>query len=225
MSRHLKSYAAPKSWTILRKVTKWIIRPNAGAHPLKRALPLGLLLKQLGFAQTSREAKIILNMKNVLVDGRVIKETHFGTGFMDTIQIKPKTALRCSIDQKGRLRFIDIPDTDLNKKICKIIGKITIRGGKIQLNLSDGRNILIDKDKYVVGDSLLLEVPSQKITDHFPIEKENTAFLIGGRHTGKIGIIDDVQGQRVWCTSGKEKIETLKDLTYVIGKNKPAVKI
>ena len=63
MSRHLKSYAAPKSWTLLRKITKWILRPQPGKHPLERSLPVGILLKQLGIAQTTREAKKIVNNK------------------------------------------------------------------------------------------------------------------------------------------------------------------
>ena len=225
MSRHLKSYAAPKSWTLLRKITKWILRPQPGKHPLEQSLPVGLLLKQVGVAQTTREAKKIVNNKSVIVDGKAVTDVHQGVGFMDVIQIKPNISLRCTLDEKGRLKFDKVPEAEVNKKICRIANKTSTKGGKTQLNLSDGRNILSDKTEYKSGDSILLELPEQKITAHFPLEKGNTAFLTSGKHTGIIVTIDDIQGNRIWCTTGKEKIETLKQFAFVIGKDKPALKL
>lgn len=225
MSRHLKALAAPKSWTLLRKVTKWLIRPLPGAHPFQRAMPIGLLLKQLGCAQNSNETKKIINQKSVLIDQKLVKDRHYSTGFMDTIQIKPDIKVRCTLDEKGRMKFIEIPESELNKKICRIIGKQTVKGGKIQLTLSDGRNLILDKKEYAVGDSLEIEVPSQKVITHFKLEKGNTAFLTAGKHTAKIGKIEEIKGNRIWCIHGKEKIETLKQFAFVVGKDKPAVKI
>jgi len=225
MSRHLKAYNAPKSWTIPRKTTKWVIRPAAGAQPLEGALPIALLLKQTGCAQTSRETRKILNDKAVTVDGKVVKDGHFGVGFMDSIHIKPNIHLRGTLDAKGRLQFIPVPEAELSKKICKITGKHVLKGGKIQLNLSHSRNILAEKDTYATGDSLLIELPSQKIAGHFPLAKGSTVFLTSGKHTGLVGTVDDIQGARIWCTQGKEKIETLKKFAFVIGKDKPAVKL
>ena len=225
MSRHLKAYAAPKSWTLLRKISKWILRPAPGKHPLKQSLPAGILLKQLGVAQTTREAKKIINNKAVLVDGKIIEDIHQGVGFMDTIQVKPNITLRCTLDEKGKLKFITITAAELNKKICRITGKRTIPGGKTQLNLSDGRNILSDKKEYNVGDSLLIELPAQKIAGHFTLARGSTAFLTSGKHTGITGTIEDIQGDRIWCTANKEKIETHKQFAFVIGNNKPEIKL
>ncbi len=225
MSRHLKAYNAPKSWTLLRKVHKWVLKPHPGAHPLARALPIALLLKHLGCGQTSREIKKILNQKAVTIDGTVVKDIHRSTGFMDAITIKPATHLRCSLDEKGRLKFIQVPTGEMSKKLCRIINKHTVRGGKIQLTLSDGRNILVDKNAYATGDSLLLEVPSQKILDHFPLAKGNMTFIIAGRHIGTIAPVEDIQGDRLWCGKDKEKIETLKQFAFIIGKDKPALKL
>lgn len=225
MSNHLKAYNAPKSWTIARKTTKWVIRPDAGAHPFEQSLPIALLLKQLKLAQTSREVKKILDEKVVNVDGTVVTEPHYGTGFMDTIHIKPIVNLRCTLDEKGRLKFIDIPEAEMNKKICKIVGKRVLKGGKIQINLSTGRNILAEKNTYAVGDSLLIEVPSQKIVGHYPLAKGHTAFMTSGKHTGQLGVIEHIEGNRLWFTKGKEKFETLKQIAFVVGKDKPAVKL
>ena len=225
MSNHLKAYAAPKSWTIPRKITKWIIRPRAGAHPFERSLPIALLLKQLGCGKTTRETKKILNEKAVMIDQKAVKDTHTSTGFMDSIHIKPNINLRCTLDEKGRLKFIDIPEAELAKKVCRITGKQSVRGNKLQLTLSDGRNILAEKNEHAVGDSLLIELPSQKIIGHFPLAKGHTAFLTSGKHTGQLGIIENIEGEKIWLIKDKKKIETLKECAFVVGKDKPAVKI
>src|SRR3989344_4795137 len=119
MSNHLKAYAAPKSWTFLRKTNKWTARPNPGAHKLEKTEPIILLLKQLGFANTAREVKNILRNKAVSVDKKTVTDPHFGIGFMDTVSIKPKTHLRCLFDQKGRLTFKPITENESTKKLCK----------------------------------------------------------------------------------------------------------
>jgi len=224
MKSHLKAYAAPKSWTILRKIRTWILRPHPGAHKLNRSIPIGVLIKQKDQANTTKEAKYIINQKAVMIDGKIVKDIHHQTGFLDTIQIKPDITLRGTLDKKGTLQFITIPTTEANKKICKILGKTTIKNAKMQYNLSDGRNILTT-EKYNTGDSLLVEDPPHKIIEHLKFQKGNTVFLTGGRHIGTIATIDDIQENRVWCKTDKNKIETLKKFTLVIGKEKPAIKL
>lgn len=226
MNRHLKSIVAPKSWTLLRKATKYTTRPSPGAHSLARSLPVGLLLKQLGYAQTTREARKILNEKNVFVDGKVVKDRHFGVGFMDVVQLKDaKKNLRVSLDVKGRLIFIDITEAESGKKVCRIEGKTVVKGGKLQLNLSDGRNVLVDKDSYAVGDSIVLQLPEQKVSSHIALEKGSAVFLMAGRHLGKIGVVDNIEGDRLWFTADGEKCETLKKFGFAVGKEKAVVKL
>ncbi len=222
---HLKAYAAPKSWAVKRKTNKWILRPAPGTHPLQKAMPIGLLLKQLECACNTKETKIILNNKAVMVDGRIVKDLHFNIGFMDAIRIKPGINVRGALDKKGRLSFKKAPEGEMNKKICRITGKTTMPKGKIQLNLSDGRNITPETKNYTTGDSLLIEVPSQKIIEHLPLEKGSTAFLIGGRHTGSIVKIEEVKNEKVICKNAKNTIESLKKFAFVIGKDKPAIEL
>ncbi|MBW2970215.1 30S ribosomal protein S4e [Candidatus Woesearchaeota archaeon] len=222
---HLKTYAAPKSWNILRKTHKWILRPQPGAHPLEITIPVGLLLREKDFGKTRREIKQILNDKAVTIDGKIVKDLHYGVGFMDVITVKPNTILRCSIDQKGRLEFIEISKEEANKKLCKIIGKKTARGNKIQYSLSDGRNILAEKSQYKTGDALLIEVPSQKILEHIPLEKGISVFLTGGSNIRTIGTIQEIKGNKITLTKDKETIESDKKFALAIGKEKPAIKL
>lgn len=220
---HLKTYRAPKSWSILRKENVFTARPNPGAHPLERAIPVSTLLKQLGIARITRETQRIINNKAITIDGKTAKDRHTGVGFMDIIHVEPDITLRCGLNKKGKLTFTNIPKDELTKKVCKIISKQTIKGGKIQLGLSSGRTILADNKDYTVGDSLLLEVPAQTIKDHFALKAGNTVFLIGGRHIGTTGTITDIKGDQVWVKTDKETLETHKDFTYVVGKNKSAI--
>ncbi|MBI4145717.1 hypothetical protein HY489_00075 [Candidatus Woesearchaeota archaeon] len=222
MSRHLKAYAAPKSWTILRKVNKWIVKPSPGAHPLKSSLPVGLLLKQLGHAHTSREAKKILNQGVVLVDGKKVFDVHRSVGFMDVVQVGD-SALRCGLDKKGRLTFTDAK-ADLGMKVCRVVGKQSVVGGKTQITLSDGRNLL-SGEKVAVGDSLVIELPGQKVSQHLSLDKGVSVFLMAGRHTGVLSVVQKIDGAKITCKSGDEVFETLREFAFVVGKDKPVVKL
>ena len=98
-------------------------------------------------------------------------------------------------------------------------------GKKIQLNLSDGRNILVDKDAYKTKDSLIVELPEQKIADHLPFTKGAMILLTGGRHMGTVGNVESIEGNTLVFKTGSEVYETTKDHAFVVGKEKPAVSI
>lgn len=225
MSRHLKAYATPKSWTILKKVNKWTARPLPGAHSFEFAMPISLLLRQLGLAKTAREIKKIINDKAVMVDGKVVSDHHHPIGFMDIIHVKPKLNLRGSFDNKGRLVFKEITSDETKHKACKVTGKRTVAGGKVQLSFLDGRNVLVEKGSFAIGDTVVLEVPTQKVLEHFPLAKGHAVFLIGGRHKGNLMKVESVEGNLVRCSSGKEHVDTLKEFVVVVGRDKPVVKV
>ncbi|MGB1660494.1 MAG: 30S ribosomal protein S4e, partial [Candidatus Poseidoniaceae archaeon] len=68
----------------------------------------------------------------------------------------------------GRLQYRRISAKEAAWKVCRIEGKTTIKGGRTQLNLHDGRNLLVDdpsKDAYATGDSLKMNLPDQKILE------------------------------------------------------------
>lgn len=223
MKGHLKSQAAPNSWTFLRKVNRFTTRPSPGAHPLQRSLPVNLLLKKLGFAKTTKEAKKIVNDRAVLVDGKPVKDYRRSVGFMDIIHVKPSTNLRCSVDKKGKLVFVECKDP--KKKVCRVTGKKVVSKGKTQLSLLGGRSVLLDKSEHKVGDSVVLDVPSQKISDHLKLAKGQTVFLLGGRHMGNMASVVSVDGDKVLCKGDKVEFETLKKFTFVVGKDKPVVQL
>jgi len=225
--QHLKRMFSPVSWGLKKKESVFVIRPYPGAHPLKLGMAITLILKKLDLAKTTREAKKILTQKEILVDGRRVKDTKFCIGFMDILSLKDiKEDFRILLDEKGRLVPIKISDKEKSQKLCKLIGKSKVKGGKIQLNFSDSRNLLVDKEDYKVGDSLLLEVPSQKILQHFPLAKNMTIYLVGGKHRGTVGIIEEIQNENIIIKDKQNnKIETSKQFAFVIGKEKEVISL
>lgn len=92
---------------------------------------------------------------------------------------------RCVLDHNGRLRYRTISADEAAWKICRIEGKSTIKGGKTQLNLHDGRNILVDDAaEYSTGSSLKLSLPSQEVIEHIKFSEGVRCYLIGGAHVG-----------------------------------------
>jgi len=163
-SNHLKRLAMPRSWPITRKTDIWVSRPNPGAHSLELCIPVGVVIRDiLQFASTMREVRYILQSGKVSVDGKVIKDTRRGVGLMDVLTLGENN-YRCVLDHNGKLRYSAISKDEAGWKVCRIEGKTTVKGGKTQLNLHDGRNILVDNaSEYKTGDSLKLGLPDQNI--------------------------------------------------------------
>ncbi len=99
---------------------------------------------------------------------------------------------RCIIDRKGRLRYRPISKKEAETKVCRINGKTTIKGGKTQLNLHDGRNILVDDAaEYNTGDSLVIALPSQEIKEHIRFAEGTKCYLTGGAHVGEFAEVSE----------------------------------
>ncbi|KZX17767.1 30S ribosomal protein S4e [Methanobrevibacter cuticularis] len=231
--KHLKRYKAPKNWPIHPKENKWTVKPAAGPHAIEESLSLLIVVRDiLGLADNSREAKRIINTGKVLVDGRARKDYKYPVGFMDVVQI-PKTeeTYRILPDTKGRLTLHPIPKGNDGFKLCKITDKTTIKENKTQLNLHDGRNMIVD-ESYSVGDVVSLNVPNQEITDNFKFEEGAMVLITGGKHTGEIGKINEVIINKssnpntvIVENDKKNEFLTLKDYAFVIGKDEPIISL
>lgn len=184
-SHHLKRLAMPRSWPLPRKTSIWVTRPMPGAHSLEHCMPVSLVIRDvLGLAKTSREVRFILHNELAKIDGRVVKDTRRGVGLMDVLSLGDEH-YRCVLDHNGRLRYRTISADEAAWKICRIEGKTTIKGGQTQLNLHDGRNIIVDDpSQYNTGDSLKLGLPEQSIVDHIRFGEGTRCYLIGGGHVG-----------------------------------------
>lgn len=229
--KHLKRFKAPKHWPIHPKENKWTTKPNAGPHAIEESLPLLLIIRDiLGVADNAREAKRVINNGEILVDGRVRKDYKFPVGFMDVIEIpKSESVYRILPDEKGRLILHKITAENKEFKLCKIVDKTTIKGGKTQLNLHDGRNCLVEGE-YKAGDVVVLKVPDQDVSERIVFEEGTIGLITGGKHTGEIGRIKEINITKSSMpntvemeTENKKVFLTLKDYVFVIGKEEAVI--
>ncbi len=175
----------PRSWPLPRKTSIWVTRPTPGSHSLELCMPISLVIRDvLGYAHTTREVRHILHNGNALIDGRVCKDVRRGVGLMDVLTLGDSN-YRCVLDHNGRLRYRTISADEAGWKVCRIEGKSTIKGGKTQLNLHDGRNLIVDDaTEYSSGSSLKISLPSQDILEHIKFDEGVRCYLIGGAHVG-----------------------------------------
>jgi len=233
---HLKRLLAPGFWGIPKKGKKWVVCPSPGPHPKFECIPLLIIVRDLlKLAETGKEAKKIIKAREVLVDGRVRRDHRYPAGLFDVIEIpRIKKAYRIVPFSKG-LKLIEIPKKETNLKLCRIEDKTLVKGGILQLNLHDGRNILIKNKKalktYKTGDSILIEVPSQKIVQHLKLEKKMLAIITGGANRGSLVKVKDIiitrgrEPNKVVCEAGEKTFEAIKDYVFIVGKEKPVIKV
>ncbi len=232
-NKKMKRIAAPKAWKIARKESKWIIKPRPGPHTLETSIPLGVLVRDiLGLAKTAREAKVIIKQGKIKVDGKVRKDLKFPVGFMDTISVPGiDKYYRIVYDKLGRLGAIEIDRKEANKKLVRVVNKTAAKGRKIQINLHDGRNILVEKTDAKTGDSLLIRVPDQNIEKIIKLEEGSIAYIVGGGHTGEMAKVKEIvpgtitRPPLVKLVSDETEFLTDKQNVFVVGKEKPEVSI
>ncbi len=244
-SHHLKRLAAPAFWPILKKEYKWVVKPSPGPHPIDRCIPLLLLIRDMiGIAKNAKEGKRIIYDGKVLVDNHVRRDYKFPVGLMDIVSIPDIDLYLRIVPYVGRyLWYIDIPMEETKLKLVRIENKTTVKNGNIQLNLHDGRNILINvKDPrnpveafpFKTLDSLLIELPSQSIVQHIPLDIGKTAIIIDGRNVGRVGKIINIESyegrkRRYSLVTIEDlnghRFQTILDYVMVVGENKPVIKV
>lgn len=182
-------------------------------------------------ASTGDEARKIIKAGEILVDGRKRKDHGFPVGLFDAVSIpKLNQSYRVVPTTKG-LELIKIPESEADKKISKVVDKTVLKKGKLQLNLHDGKNILVDKSEYKTGDSLLLQVPELKILEHIKLEKGSLGIVSKGVDSGKVGAVKEVvqtksrEARKVSVDLEGTVEDVLQDRFFVIGKDKPAITV
>ncbi|MDK2892415.1 30S ribosomal protein S4e [Methanohalophilus sp.] len=230
MGKHQKRISVPRSWQISKKSNKWITATRPGPHNKNQSVPLAVVLRDmLGIVNNRAEAKRILSKGKVQVDGIVRKDLRFPVGLMDVISI-PETnvSYRVLFDNKGRLVLKQLDGIE-KIKLCRINNKTYVKGGKVQLNLNDGTNILGSND-YNTKDSVVLSLPDKEIVKHIAYKEGNLAMIVGGGHTGELGTIRAInkvsssKSNKV-SISGKSDFDTIEDYVFVVGETEPEINI
>ncbi len=232
-TRHMKREMSPKFWPIHRKEDVWSVRPSPGPHPSKVSMPLTVVIRDfLGLAETAKEAKRIINEGKVKVDGKIRRDERYSIGLMDVLEL-PEADQRYRVLPKHGRRFIlhPISKAETDYKLCRITGKTTVRGGKTQLNLHDGRNVLIDEGSYDVGDIVKLDVVGQEITDHIGFKPGVRVIITGGRSQGRFGILIDLGPEpgnkktAIIRTPDNDDVRTPARYVFAVGTEAPMISL
>ncbi|ABN70129.1 SSU ribosomal protein S4E [Staphylothermus marinus F1] len=240
--KHLKALVAPKFWPILRKEYKWAVKPSPGPHPIERCFPLLIIVRDiLGYAKTAREARKLISEGHFKVDGRVRKNYKYPVGLMDVIEIVDTGETYRVIPVPVKvLGLIEIDKEEAKYKLSRIENKTTVKGGHIQLNLHDGRNVLIKvsdpknpvEDIYKTLGTLQISIPEQQILNYIPLDEGTLVIISGGRNVGRVGKVVSIhkgirRHRSIVTIEDKHGNKFQTSLTYVfpIGKEEPLIKL
>jgi len=241
--RHLKRKPAPEFWPIHRKEAVWTVKPNAGPHPISRCIPLTLVLRDaLGVAKTRSEAKTIIHEEKIMVDGKVQREELFPTGLMDVVSIPDMEKWYRVLPYEKGLLFHPIRKDEATFKLCRIENKRVLSGGNVQLNLHDGRNVLVkvkdsnkpEEDVFGTWDTLKINLPNQEILSHMKLVEGAPALIISGKNAGKHGKIVAIEQRPrqkrknslvTVEDEGGNRFQTTVDYVFVIGDKQPQISL
>jgi small subunit ribosomal protein S4e len=240
-TRSSKRLNTPKFLQIKRKHGKFFMAPSPGPHPSRFCLPLLHIVRDLlKIVDNHREAKKLIGLGKFKVDGKIVKDKTYPVGLMDVLSIeKMNKHYRILPDSHHGLILHEIPEAESAFKLCRITEKSTLKGGHIQLNLHDGRNIFIrvkdprntKEDIYKRMDVLKISVPEQEILKVLKFKEGNLAIIMSGKNIGQIGKVTTIlkrfgpKASTVSIQHNSEHTETLYDYTFVLGEDQSEISL
>jgi len=242
-SRHLKALAAPEFWPILRKEYKWVVKPSPGPHPIERCIPLLILVRDVfKYAKTGREARRLIGEGHFKIDGRIVRDYKFPVGLMDVVEIIDTGEAYRVLPTPTRVLWPHkIPVEEASIKPCQIRGKTTVKGGHIQLNLHDGRNILVRvadprnpvEDVYETNGTVIISLKDRSVLNYIPLKEGVIVIVTGGRNVGRVGrvveIIPSALKRRKHIVtledSASRRFQTSLEYVFPIGVEKPVISL
>ena len=193
---HIKKTQMPVSWPVPRKGKRkrFIAIPS---HATSKGISLLFLLRDvLKIVKTRKEARYMVLNGMVKVNNQMRKDENFPVQVFDTLTLGKSVTKNVSADVSElnykleivnkKFSLVEISAKDAGKKIVKINGKKILGKEKIQMNLEDGQNF-ITKEKFSVGDSVLINTKEKKIVKILPLKKGAKVEIILGKHAGKKG--------------------------------------
>ncbi len=165
---------------IVRKGSKYVAM--ARSH-LREAVPVVIAIRDmLNLAKTAKEVREMIKQKKLKVNGRMVVELNESIQLFHILEADK--AYQLSLSPAGRFIFVE---TKAKDRLAKILGRSLISGGKIQIHLHDGTNI-IGKKEHAVQDSLYLDI-SNKPVKHVAFGKGSKVFATAGKYIGQEGKI------------------------------------
>lgn len=225
----LKRLMAPNYWPIRVKQNTYVIDPKAGPHSKYKSIPLGVVLRDvLKITRNSFESNKILQNSLVKVDNIIRKKLDFPIGLMDVLTVGDDN-YRVTPSKKG-LQLSKIDGNESKIKLFKIIDKSYIKN-KLQLNLHDGKNLLVKDDNFKTGDVIVFDLDKKEIKSVLKFGKGSSVIITDGKISGNKGKIENYivtkssQQNEVIVNINGESLSIPKNYIFVIGEDKPIISL
>ncbi len=241
-TRHSKRLSAPITYAIKRKHGVFTIRPHPTRGSYETAIPLGIVLREiLGYAKTLNEVKKILVRKMVKVDGKVRTDYKFAIGPMDVLEITKTQEFFRLVPYQGKRLYILHPITEENskRKILQVVKKNSLRGGLTQFTFHDGRTLAVNPAEETTipvqeispKDSVLFNLETNEVMEHYPFAEGNYGLIAGGRHVGLLGTITEIESQlgrkmrTITLQTDEGELKTSDTHIFIVGTDKSMVSL
>ncbi|MBD3228862.1 MAG: 30S ribosomal protein S4e [Candidatus Lokiarchaeota archaeon] len=234
-----KRLAAPKYWPINRKESKFTVASLPGPHPTENAIPLMIIIRDiLKLCKTRKEANYIITEGNIKIDGKIRRNPYHYLGLMDVLEIVPlKKYYRLLPIPLHGLTVQEIDEDEKDFKLCRIENKTILKKGKIQLNLHDGRNIIMpvkdpenpEEDVYKTQDVLKISLPDQEILEHLEFDENVLSIIVAGKNLGYVGKVLEIERREgpyqniIRVQSKDEELQTALEYAFMVGVDKPII--
>ncbi len=187
--RHIKRLASSKYMQIQRQRAAYIAKPLPGAHTAISSISLVSVLRdKLHAVASSAEAKSVIGSGSIEVNGRVVREERYAVGFSDIIHLKPESEYYKVVINHASSFALDKCGKD-EKRVLKITGKYTLRGGRLMLRLMNG-SVVSAGEGMSVNDSVVVSSGSPEKV--IKMEKGSKCLVISGTHASEYGIIKEL---------------------------------
>ncbi len=188
-TRHIRRLASTRYMKIGRKTSKYVSKPMAGRHRGDSSIALITVLKEKIMKSTTREIKYLLNKGAVEVNGKVVRIERYPVGFGDLIYLKPSGETYKVTSGKNGAFAIE-KEEKAGKQLFRVIGKHTVRGGKVAVRIHDGRIFNYKDNKIKVNDSVVLG--KNGIDKIIAMEKGKECYVMNGTHATEKGEIVEI---------------------------------
>ena len=207
---HIKRKTIGSFWPVAKTGEKYLAVPS---HEQRNAIPLILAMRDvLKLVKTKKELKKILNEKQIMINGRTVKEVNYPLMLYDSLTL-PSIKKYYKVTMKGR-RFdmIEVSEEKASTKTYRVMNKRLLENKKLQVNFSQGKN-MITNEKLQTGEFVVIDNKTNKILKVVALKKDVEVLVVAGKHTGKSGKIKDMVEQ------GKEKVAVIKTQNGEINAN------
>lgn len=210
---YLKRNSIPRSWPLPKKGSRFVVVPR---HSKRNGIPLLIVLRDmLRIAENKKEVKRILNSGNVLVNNHLRRDERFPLVMFDILSIKGLGDYRVELGNR-RFKLREVSGEESRFRISKIIGKRILKRGKLQISLLNGDNLIVKDKNAGIGNSVIIDVRDGKIVKYILVREKARAMILTGKHLGKEGVVEKLEGRKVNVLIGNKRIVTSLDNIMVI---------